>query len=130
MTLHCSQYSLEYYLTLAQQLVDHGVHALGIKDMAGLMKPRAATILVSALRERFPDMVIHVHTHDSAGSRAACRQGTAACRASCVSGHYLRVCTTELAGAHCHLLDVACPHASAFGGTQQSLNVRTKHLSA
>lgn len=65
------QYSLDYYLDLAEQLVDHGCHALAIKDMAGLLKPRAATMLVGALRERFPDTVIHVHTHDSAGGWSA-----------------------------------------------------------
>lgn len=41
------------------------------QDMAGLLKPRAATMLVSALRERFPDTPIHVHTHDSAGTGVA-----------------------------------------------------------
>jgi pyruvate carboxylase len=39
--------------------------------MAGVLKPRAATILVSALREQLPDMPIHVHTHDTAGSGLA-----------------------------------------------------------
>lgn len=58
-------------MDLADQLVAHGVHTLGIKDMAGLLKPRAATMLIGALRERFPDTVIHVHTHDSAGTGVA-----------------------------------------------------------
>lgn len=39
--------------------------------MAGLLKPRAATILVGALRQRFPNTVIHVHTHDSAGEASS-----------------------------------------------------------
>ena len=51
------QYSLDYYLAMAEKLVDHGIHALGIKDMAGLLKPRAAATLVRALRQRFPDLV-------------------------------------------------------------------------
>lgn len=63
------QYTLDYYMDLADQLVDHGIHSLGIKDMAGLLKPRAATELVGALRAKYPDLVIHVHTHDSAGTR-------------------------------------------------------------
>ena len=53
----CAQYTLEYYLDLAEALVEHGVHTLAVKDMAGLLKPRAATQLVTALRERFPDLV-------------------------------------------------------------------------
>lgn len=59
-------YNLAYYLDLARQLVDGGCHVLAIKDMAGLLKPDAATALVGALRAEFPDLPIHVHTHDSA----------------------------------------------------------------
>lgn len=66
-----TKYTLEYYLGLAEALVDHGTHTLAIKDMAGLLKPRAATMLVGALRERFPDLPIHIHTHDTAGTGVA-----------------------------------------------------------
>ena len=75
---HCLQYTLDYYMDLAEQLVDHGIHSLGIKDMAGLMKPRAATELVGALRARYPDLVIHLHTHDSAGERGGWQEAPAA----------------------------------------------------
>ena len=54
MTIDCApssvQFTLEYYLGLAEELVEHGVTTLGIKDMAGLLKPRAATLLISSLR--------------------------------------------------------------------------------
>ncbi|WIA32059.1 hypothetical protein OEZ86_002911 [Tetradesmus obliquus] len=66
-----TRYTLDYYMDLAEQMVDHGIHSLGIKDMAGLLKPKAATELVGALRARYPDLVIHVHTHDSAGTAVA-----------------------------------------------------------
>ena len=39
--------------------------------MAGLLKPRAATMLIGALRERYPDVPIHVHTHDTSGAGVA-----------------------------------------------------------
>ena len=39
--------------------------------MAGLLKPRAATLLVSTLRAQFPKLPIHVHTHDTAGAGVA-----------------------------------------------------------
>ncbi|KAI9916029.1 hypothetical protein PsorP6_007737 [Peronosclerospora sorghi] len=45
-----------------------GIYVLSIKDMAGLLKPTAAKILVSAIRKEFPDLLIHVHTHDTAGT--------------------------------------------------------------
>jgi len=63
-------YTLEYYLRLAEQIVDAGAHILAIKDMAGLLRPGAAARLVAALRERF-DVPVHVHTHDTAGGQLA-----------------------------------------------------------
>lgn len=49
-------------------LVDYGIHILGIKDMAGLLKPRAARLLISSIRSQHPRLVIHVHTHDTSGN--------------------------------------------------------------
>jgi pyruvate carboxylase len=63
-------YTLDYYLGLAEQIVDAGAHVLAIKDMAGLLRPAAASRLVAALRERF-DLPVHVHTHDTAGGQLA-----------------------------------------------------------
>jgi pyruvate carboxylase len=63
-------YTLDYYLRLAEQIVDAGAHVLAIKDMAGLLRPPAARTLVSALRERF-DLPVHLHTHDTAGGQLA-----------------------------------------------------------
>ncbi|MBO0894969.1 pyruvate carboxylase [Arthrobacter sunyaminii] len=63
-------YTLDYYLDLAQQMVDAGAHILAIKDMAGLLRPAAAAKLVAALRERF-DLPVHLHTHDTAGGQLA-----------------------------------------------------------
>ncbi|KAL7844469.1 hypothetical protein SRHO_G00230080 [Serrasalmus rhombeus] len=65
------KYSLDYYLKLADELVKAGTHILSIKDMAGLLKPEASRVLISSLRDRFPDMPIHVHTHDTAGAGVA-----------------------------------------------------------
>ncbi|TMS02168.1 Pyruvate carboxylase, mitochondrial [Larimichthys crocea] len=65
------KYSLDYYLKLADELVKAGTHILCIKDMAGLLKPEASKLLVGALRDRFPDVPIHVHTHDTAGAGVA-----------------------------------------------------------
>lgn len=61
-------YNLDYYLDLTRKLVDLGIHVLCIKDMAGLLKPQAAKLLVGAIRAEFPDLPIHVHTHDTAGT--------------------------------------------------------------
>ncbi len=63
-------YDLDYYLRIAEQLVDLGAHVLCIKDMAGLLRAPAAHTLVTALRERF-DQPVHLHTHDTAGGQLA-----------------------------------------------------------
>ncbi|KAJ1648347.1 pyruvate carboxylase [Coemansia asiatica] len=65
------KYTLEYYLDLVDELVALDIHILGIKDMAGLLKPRAARLLVGAIRERHPNLPIHIHTHDTAGAGVA-----------------------------------------------------------
>ena len=63
-------YTLDYYLRLAEQIVEAGAHVLAIKDMAGLLRAPAAATLVSALRSRF-DLPVHVHTHDTPGGQLA-----------------------------------------------------------
>lgn len=65
------KYNLEYYLNVVDEIVGMGTHFLGIKDMAGTLKPKAATLLVGKIREKYPDLPIHVHTHDSAGTGVA-----------------------------------------------------------
>jgi pyruvate carboxylase len=82
-------YTLDYYLHLAEEIVDTGAHVLAIKDMAGLLRAPAATRLVTALRERF-DLPVHLHTHDTAGGQigtllAAIDAGVDAVDAACSS---------------------------------------------
>lgn len=63
-------YTLDYYLRLAEQIVEAGAHVLAVKDMAGLLRAPAAATLVSALRREF-DLPVHIHTHDTAGGQLA-----------------------------------------------------------
>ena len=65
------KYNLDYYMDLVAKLVDLKIHVLGIKDMAGVLKPKAATMLIGSIRKKYPDLPIHVHTHDSAGTGVA-----------------------------------------------------------
>lgn len=64
------KYNLDYYIDLAKKLEEAGAHILGIKDMAGLLKPFAAEKLIRALKEEI-DIPIHLHTHDTAGNGVA-----------------------------------------------------------
>lgn len=68
-----TKFDLQYYLDLARELEDAGTHILAIKDMAGLLKPRAAEILIPALQEAV-DIPIHLHTHDTSSIQSATYQ--------------------------------------------------------
>ncbi len=64
------KFDLKYYVTMAKQLEKAGAHILGIKDMAGVCRPRAIRTLVKALRDE-TGLPIHFHTHDTSGIAAA-----------------------------------------------------------
>ena len=61
-----AKYDLKYYIAMGKELRDAGAHVLGLKDMAGLLKPAAARILIRSLKEEV-GLPIHFHTHDTAG---------------------------------------------------------------
>lgn len=65
-----SKFDLTYYLNIARQLDAAGCHMLAIKDMAGLLTPPAARILIAGLRD-VTDLPIQLHTHDTSGAAAA-----------------------------------------------------------
>ncbi len=64
------KYGLQYYIDLARRLEDQGIHILGIKDMAGLLKPYAAEQLIAELRNVLT-VPIHLHTHDTSSLQTA-----------------------------------------------------------
>ncbi|CAF2077194.1 unnamed protein product [Rotaria magnacalcarata] len=66
-----TKYNLDYYTKIVDELVKMGIHILSIKDMAGLLKPQATKILIDAIRQKHPDLPIHLHTHDTAGTGVA-----------------------------------------------------------
>jgi pyruvate carboxylase len=65
-----SKYDLKYYLDRAKELKSAGAHVLGLKDMAGLLKPASAKVLIKALKQEI-GLPIHFHTHDTSGASAA-----------------------------------------------------------
>ncbi len=65
-----AKYSLGYYVALTREVEKAGCHILGLKDMAGLLKPAAARVLISTLKDE-TGLPIHLHTHDTSGISAA-----------------------------------------------------------
>ncbi|MEM0978144.1 MAG: pyruvate carboxylase [Pseudomonadota bacterium] len=65
-----AKYDLKYYVEMGTALRDAGAHVLGLKDMAGLLKPASASVLIKALKEEV-GLPIHFHTHDTSGIAGA-----------------------------------------------------------
>ena len=65
-----AKYDLKYYVAMGKELKAAGAHILGLKDMAGLLKPAQARVLVKALKSEV-GLPIHFHTHDTAGIASA-----------------------------------------------------------
>ena len=95
-------YHPAYYRGVAAAAVEAGAHMIGIKDMAGLLRPMEVAPLLAALREVLPaSMPIHFHTHaTSSGAIATC---------------------LEMARLGCDVVDVATA-SMADGTSQPSLN--------
>jgi pyruvate carboxylase len=65
-----TKFNLDYYIDLAKQLEAAGAHMLCIKDMAGLLKPYAAEVLIKALKQNI-SIPIHLHTHDTSSIQSS-----------------------------------------------------------
>ena len=70
-SLNSPRYNIDYYMDFVSKLVDCGIHVLAIKDMAGLLTPGDAKLLIGSIRKEFPKLPIHLHTHDTAGTGVA-----------------------------------------------------------
>ncbi len=92
-----SKYDLKYYVGMGKELKAAGAHVLGLKDMAGLLKPVSATMLIRALKQEV-GLPIHFHTHDTAGI----------------------ACATILAAAEAGVDAVDCAMDSLSGNTSQA----------
>ncbi|MGN0765455.1 MAG: oxaloacetate decarboxylase subunit alpha [Christensenellales bacterium] len=59
----------EYFIKLAKELEDMGADNICIKDMAGILLPYVAYDLVKGMKAVLkPETLIHVHTHQTAGT--------------------------------------------------------------
>ncbi len=59
-------HTLEKYVTMVKELKEMGVATVCIKDMAGILSPKCAYDLVSAIKDAV-DLPIVVHTHSTTG---------------------------------------------------------------
>ncbi|EKF51928.1 Pyruvate carboxyl transferase [Lactococcus garvieae DCC43] len=111
------KYDLKYYKDLAKELEATGAHILAIKDMAGLLKPQAAYVLITALKETV-DLPIHLHTHDTAGNGIITYSGAIKAGVDIVD-----VATASLAGGTSQPSMQSLYYALEHGGRHAALNI-------
>ncbi|CAM3272009.1 oxaloacetate decarboxylase subunit alpha [Streptococcus dysgalactiae] len=59
-------HTLDYYLSLVKELVEMGADSICIKDMAGILTPKAAKELVAGIKA-ITNLPLIVHTHATSG---------------------------------------------------------------
>ena len=85
-------HSLDMFVDLGKQLEKMGCHSICIKDMAGIMSPKEAYDLVSALKQNVSlPIVVHTHGTTGMGSMTLLKAAEAGadvidCAIACLSG--------------------------------------------
>jgi len=64
---HSPVHTVEYYLSLADKLVDFGADEICLKDMAGIGRPAFLGRLTKAIKDRHPQIKIEYHGHCGPG---------------------------------------------------------------
>ncbi|MCG5500561.1 sodium-extruding oxaloacetate decarboxylase subunit alpha [Ectothiorhodospira lacustris] len=64
-------HTLDQFVTMAREMVEMGCDSIAIKDMAGLLTPRAAGEITAALVDAVK-VPVHLHTHATAGLSEMC----------------------------------------------------------
>jgi pyruvate carboxylase subunit B len=60
-------HSVKSFVQYAGELVKMGAQSICIKDMAGLLDPNDSYELVAALKQTYPDVLVHLHCHYTSG---------------------------------------------------------------
>ena len=64
-------HNAEYYINLAEQLIEGGAQEICLKDMAGIGRPAMLGTIVAAIKEKHPHIIIQYHGHTGPGFSVA-----------------------------------------------------------
>ena len=79
------KYTTKYFVNVAKELESMGADIICVKDMAGLLRPKAADILIREHKENI-SLPLHLHTHATSGSSEAMLLSAAAAGCDIVDG--------------------------------------------
>lgn len=64
-------HTVDYYIKLADTLIDYGAEEICIKDMAGIGRPVSVGKMIKGIKERHPDTIVQYHGHSTPGFSVA-----------------------------------------------------------
>jgi pyruvate carboxylase subunit B len=64
-------HTVEYYINMAEQLIEAGADEICLKDMAGIGRPEMLGKIVKAIKTAHPDIIIQYHGHSGPGFSVA-----------------------------------------------------------
>lgn len=64
-------HNVEYYINMAEELIDEGADEICLKDMAGIGRPDMLGKIVKAIKTRHPNIPIQYHGHSGPGFSVA-----------------------------------------------------------
>lgn len=68
---HSKIHTVDYFIQLADQLIEYGAEEIAIKDMAGIGRPASIGRIVKGIKERHPDVIVQYHGHSTPGFSVA-----------------------------------------------------------
>jgi len=64
-------HTVEYYVTMAEQLIEAGAEEICLKDMAGIGRPHSIGQIIKGIKARHPDIPVQYHGHSGPGFSVA-----------------------------------------------------------
>lgn len=64
---HSPVHTIEHYMNIVDKYVEYGAKEIGLKDMAGIGRPKTLGKLVKQIKEKYPHIVIQYHGHTGPG---------------------------------------------------------------
>ena len=64
-------HTVDYYIKLADTLIDYGAEEICIKDMAGIGRPVSVGKMIKGIKDRHPTTIVQYHGHSTPGFSVA-----------------------------------------------------------
>lgn len=68
---HSPIHTAEYYIDMAEKLIEAGAPEIALKDMAGIGRPETLGKIVAAIKKAHPEIIVQYHGHSGPGFSVA-----------------------------------------------------------